>query len=217
MRNELAVIILCAAALTAPQAFAVKDLQVVGLFKNKAVLVIDGKRRVVATGQTTPEGVKVVSANSERAVLEVDGKQATYVLGGRTSTAFAKRDSQEVTIYKTGLGLFTAIGAINGLPVDFLIDTGASAVAMNERQASRVGVNYKLDGTPITVETASGSSRAYQVRLKVVKLGEITQRNVEAYVLVGGEEPKTVLLGMSFLGSLEIRNDGRVMHLQTKY
>ncbi len=112
--------------------------------------------------------------------------------------------------------MYTTVGSINGMPVNFLIDTGASAVAMSAAEAKRLGVNYKLEGERIQVRTASGISAAYRVQLDTVKVGDILQRNVNAFV-IEGNAPQMVLLGMSYLGRLKIRNEGSVMHLEQKF
>ncbi|RKZ34041.1 MAG: TIGR02281 family clan AA aspartic protease, partial [Gammaproteobacteria bacterium] len=53
---------------------AVEKVSVQALFKDMAVLVVDGKRRTLRSGQTSPEGIKLISADSKQAVLEIDGK-----------------------------------------------------------------------------------------------------------------------------------------------
>ncbi len=66
---------------TALLAQAVEKISILGLFKDKAIINVDGKRRVLASGQTSPEGVTLIAADSRKAVLEIDGRQATYALG----------------------------------------------------------------------------------------------------------------------------------------
>jgi len=56
------------------------QVQVVGLFPNAAVLLVDGQRKLVKAGQTGPGGVRVLSADSKGALLEVDGVQRSYGL-----------------------------------------------------------------------------------------------------------------------------------------
>jgi aspartyl protease family protein len=66
------------------------------------------------------------------------------------------------------------------------------------------------------VTTASGVERAWAVRLDTVRVGEIELRNIPAMVL-DGAQPETILLGMSFLGKLQISNEGQLMTLRQKY
>ena len=195
---------------------AIEKLEVQGLFSNKAVLMVDGKRHILAVGQTSPEGVKVISANSRGAVLEVDGKQKQYNLGNATvSTSFSKRKSQKETIYVNSGGMFMTFGNINGRSVRFLVDTGASAVSMNVDQAKHLGIRYDKIGTPAGVSTASGFVNAYRLRLKSVTVGNITEKNVEAFV-IDGNHPGPILLGMTFLGRLSVEHSGNAMTLLQK-
>ena len=198
-------------------AHAIEKLEVQGLFSNKAVLLIDGKRHILAVNETSPEGVKVVSANSRGAVLEVDGQQKQYNLGNTVtvSTAFTKRKSQKETIYINSAGMYMTFGNINGRSVRFLVDTGASAISMNSGQAKQLGIRYKRTGIPAGVSTASGFANAYRVHLKTVSVGEIRQTNVEAFV-IEGDHPGPILLGMAFLGHLSIEHSGNAMTLTQK-
>ena len=113
-------------------------------------------------------------------------------------------------------GMYTTVGAINGLPVPFLVDTGASSVAMNSDQARRPGIDFRVDGERVSVVTASGNMPAWRVMPDSVKLGDIEVKNVLG-VVIDGAEPGTTLLGMSFLNRLDISNDGQLMTLQLKY
>jgi len=198
-------------------AVAGMDVRVVGLFADRAVLLVEGKQHLLKTGQTSPEGVKLVSASSESAILLIDGKQVTARLDGRVSAA--KRPvaaAEEVQVWRNTTGMYTTVGSINGLPVSFLVDTGATQVAMNAGQARRLGIDYHVTGRPAEVTTASGVERAWLLMLDSVKVGELEVRNVAAVVLEGAQ-PEVTLLGMSYLGRMEISNDGRLMTLKKKY
>ncbi len=191
---------------------AIEQLEVQGLFSNKAVLMIDGKRHILAVGETSPEGVKVVAADSRGAVLEVDGKQKHYNLATTVSTSFAERKSQKETIFVNSGGMYMTFGNINGRSVRFLVDTGASAISMNTQQAKQLGIRYDKIGVPSSVSTASGFAKAYRLRLKSVTVGNITESNVEAFV-IDGNHPGPILLGMTFLGRLSVEQSGNAMTL----
>lgn len=195
---------------------AVDEVLVLGLFRDKVVLLIDGKRRVLSIGERSPEGVTLVSANSSRALLEIQGHRSIYKLGSRISTSFAKAESKQITIYRNPKGSYTTVGSINGFPVNLLVDTGASAIAMSGQEARRLGISYRLEGSRTRVQTASGTALAYGVRLATVTIGDIQQRNVRAFI-IEGEAPRTVLLGMSYLDRFNIINKGQVMRLEQKY
>jgi aspartyl protease family protein len=206
----------CALILIPLATYSAGQVTVLALFRDKVVLVVDGQRRVLSVGETAPEGITLISANAREAVLERDGRRRSYGLGSRISTAFAKRSLERVSIYRDTRGMFTTVGSINGYPVNFLVDTGATSIAMNAGQARRMGIPYRLEGRRVSVQTASGVSRAYAIKLDTVNVGEVLQRNVDAVVLAG-DLPREVLLGMSYLGRFRISNEGQVMHLERKY
>ncbi len=194
-----------------------QDILVLALFKDKAVLRIDGAQRTLRVGEVSPEGMRLISADSAQAVLEIDGKRSAYALGSHTSYATMGPAARSVVqIWRGAGGMYTTGGSINGMPVKFLVDTGASIIAMNSQDARRLGIDYQRSGTAGTVSTASGVERAYQVSLDSVKVGDILLRNVEAAVLEG-PYPPVVLLGMSFLGRVEMENQGSMLVLRQKY
>lgn len=215
MKKQLLILTAYLPLLFLTNAYAVEKLEVQGLFSNKVVLMVDGKRHVIAVGETSPEGVKVISENSRGAVLEVDGKQEQYNLGSSVSTTFAKRKSQKETIFINSGGMYMTFGNINGRTVRFLVDTGASAISMNTEQAKKLGIRYDKIGVPSGVSTASGFVDAYRIRLKSVSVGRITETNVEAFV-IDGNHPGPILLGMTFLGRLSVEHSGNSMTLLQK-
>ena len=112
--------------------------------------------------------------------------------------------------------MFRTVGSMNGYPVNFLVDTGASSIAMSSEQAKRLGINYKLNGKPTWVSTASGVEKAVTVNIDKVTISGVTIRSVEGLV-IEGSEPSTPLLGMSYLNRFKIINDGNLMRLKRKY
>lgn len=96
-----------------------------------------------------------------------------------------------------------------------MLDTGATTVAMNKSQAKQLGVDYRMKGERIVVSTASENVKGYRIRLKSVSLGKIKQRNVEAMV-IDGDHPGPILLGMSFLGNLKVEKEGKVMTIRQR-
>lgn len=199
-----------------PPVAAGMDVRVVGLFADRAVLLVEGQQHLLKVGQTSPEGIKLVSASSESAILLIDGEQVTARLDGRVSASKRPAAVQEVQVRRNTTGMYTTVGSINGLPVPFLVDTGATQVAMNASQARRLGIDFHVIGTPAEVTTASGVERAWSVILDAVKVGDLEVRNVSAVVLEGAQ-PVLTLLGMSYLGRIDISNDGQLMTLRKKY
>ena len=195
-------------------ACATTQIEVLALFKDKALISVDGKRRFLTAGRTSPEGVKLISATSQAAVLEIGGKVGTYKLGTRISDKFeGPPPGVAVRIWPDPHGMYGVDGSINGLPIHFLVDTGSTAIAMNRNQASRLGLQYRLNGVEGHTTTASGVEKAYYLKLKTVQVGEITLHDVEAAV-IDGDYPHEVLLGMSFLGRLNMSRDGSVLELK---
>lgn len=192
------------------------DIEVLALFRDQAVIRVDGTRHKLLPGERTPEGVRLVRTDTTGAVLEVDGRERRYPLGSRIQSRYAQAARDEVQIFRDGNGMFTTVGSINGMPVDFLVDTGATGVAMNSAQARRLGIDFRVTGEPGAAVTASRVERVYHVMLDSVRVGGIELRNVEASVL-DGPQPQRTLLGMSFLGRLEMQNDGQRLLLRRKY
>lgn len=188
---------------------------VVGLFSGQAVLEINSQQRLLKVGKTSQEGVKLISANSNGAVLEIDGVQKKYLLGSHIGTSFGPPPTQPVVSLWPTNGMYVTPGNINGFSVDFLVDTGASSIALNAATARRLGLDY-LTSRPVRVGTASGITVAYPVKLDLVQVGEIKLYNVEAMVL-DGTEPSRALLGMTFLGQLDMQREGERMDLKQKH
>jgi aspartyl protease family protein len=209
---SVAALLACAGAADAA------DIAVTALFSGKAVIVVDGgKPRTLSAGQSTPEGVRLVTATSESAVIEYEGKRQTLRLGEgtRVGSSAAGSGAAQVTLPVGPGGHFYANGAINGVAVRFLVDTGASAVGLSGDAARRLGINF-LNGQPGMVGTASGRIKAYRVTLDSVRVGDITLNNVTADV-IEGSYPQEILLGMSFLSRTQMKRDGDILTLVRRY
>ncbi len=196
--------------------YAVDKVTVVGLFKDKAILTIDGKQRLLATGKTSPEGVKLISANSREAVIEINGEQKTYQLGSHITNTFKEpTGGTTVSIAPDAGGMYLVNGSINDFQVNFLVDTGATLISMNKHHAKRIGLNYKIEGEEGLTSTAAGFAKVYRVKLKKVKVGNIELKDVDASVH-DGDFPDIILLGNSFLNRLYMSREGRLMKLEKK-
>ncbi len=215
-RKELIALLTILSLAVCGAASAGVKVRVSGLFKNKAILVIDGKQRLMRAGETSPEGVTLVESSSRRAVIEIDGVKSTHTLGSHIDGGYTEPESRTVRIYPDRGNMYLVVGSINGYPVNFVVDTGATLVSMNSRVARRLGIDYEVDGRPGLSQTASGIVKTFIVRLKRVKVGDIELTNVEGSVHEG-DFPTEVLLGMSFLGRLEMTREGGVLELRKKY
>jgi len=197
--------------------YAIDKIVINGLFQDKAIVTIDGKQRVLKKGNISPEGVLLIEADSKKAVIEIDGKQEVYTLGNHIGNSFKKStESKKLILTPDSGGMFNVTGSINGFNVRFVVDTGATLVSMNGNIAKRLGIDYKLIGKESQSYTASGKSKVYIVNLKKVKVGDIELTNVKGAVH-DGSFPVITLLGMSFLGKLDMKREGRIMELEKKY
>jgi aspartyl protease family protein len=210
------ILLLVALAGYAGLAPAVQKIAVIALFKDQALVQIDGQKRLLKAGTTSPEGALLVSADSKEAVIEVDGRRQSYRLGQHIASRFKTAKAQAtVRLWPDPAGMYSAQGSINGYPVQFLIDTGATEVAMNKHEARRLGIDYRATGIEAATATASGIARSFQVTLKEVRVGDIAVAAVPASV-IDGDFPKQLLLGNSFLNHVEMRRDGEMMELRKK-
>lgn len=191
------------------------DIMVLGLFKNKAIVKIDGKQRTLKKGKKSLEGVTLIWADSDSAILDIDGNEQEFKLGRHVSTNFKQKKLAEAIIAPTN-EMYSTVGFINGQQVKFLVDTGATWVVMNAHQARNLGINYRYIGKRSTASTANGVVPVYSVTLNKVRVGEIELRNVTAGVLEGSS-PREVLLGNSFLNRVEMQRQGQVMLLKQKF
>lgn len=202
-----------ALALAAAGAFAT-EVKLVGTFGDKAaILVIDGgEPRTVRVGRAAA-GVTVVSVERDRAVIEVEGARRSLARGQHYSSG-APDARQSVTLAADAHGHFFTEGAINGQPVRFVVDTGATVVALPASDAVRLGLDYRK-GAVALIKTAAGVVPVHQVRFDRVRLGAIEIASVEGVVIEQGLD--VALLGMSFLNRVEMKNEGQLMTLTRRY
>jgi aspartyl protease family protein len=114
--------------------------------------------------------------------------------GGGTVISVDAGGAAMIVLEQDRNGHYQVKGEINNQVITFLVDTGATDVAVPESMARRLGLSF---GPEITVMTAAGPSKAWMTRLNEVSIGGIRRRNVRAMITSG--EFNEVLLGMSFL------------------
>ena len=205
--------ILAAGGLACTAAWAT-SVSVMGLFTGKAIVSIDGgKPRTLNIGQTV-QGVKLLAADSDSASFDVDGKRRTLSMGQSFAGGPATAERQSVSLTADARGHFAAAGSLNGYPVSFLVDTGATSIAINAAEAKRIGIDYK-SGQAVGVGTAAGVVPAWRVKFNTVKVGSITVNHVDGLVVESGLN--VPLLGMSFLNRMEMKRDGQTMTLTQRY
>jgi len=117
---------------------------------------------------------------------------------------------KEIELLRNPYGHYVATGTINSYDVTFLLDTGASDIAIPESLADEIGLTK---GPAITVKTANGNTMAYRTRLDSVALGDIKLHDLNATILmnISGDE---VLLGMNFLKHFEITQKGNTLTIR---
>jgi len=212
MRSRLFACAFAAAALHA----AATDVNVIGLFPGKAVVVIDhGAPRTLAIGQRTAEGVVLLSADSRSATFEIDGKRQVLEMGQHVETARENVGRATATLAPDGMGHFSTQGQINGSSVRFLVDTGATLVSLPASEARRLGIDLRSARRAMS-QTANGTVAVYRVTLDSVTVGGITLYNVDA-VVHESNALGVVLLGMSFLSRTQIHEDGGNLVLEKRY
>ena len=116
---------------------------------------------------------------------------STAPVGGRT-----------VSIPRDGRGHFQAEGRIDGQRIGFMVDTGASVVALNETSAARFGLRPSRSDYNATVTTANGTIKAARTRIAMLDVGGLIVRDVDAMVLPDAALSEN-LLGLSFLSRLK--------------
>jgi aspartyl protease family protein len=181
----------------------------------QALLVIDGQPRVVEVGATV-QGVRLLSLSGTQAEVEVGGQRRVLVAGasqvrvGGGESPSASAGGSEIVLSAGAGGHFTTDGQINGKAVTFLVDTGASAIAMGQADADRLGINYKSAPRGFA-GTANGRIPVNLVTLSSVRVGDVEVANVEAVVMPSALQH--VLLGNSFLTRFQMKRDNDTLRL----
>ncbi len=191
------------------------SVKVIALFNNKALLMVNGEQKIVKKGETF-NGVKLESSSSRGALIRFsDGQEKMLNINQSISHGFAVPDKSKVTVYANQSGMFMIQGRINGRSTQFLLDTGATSVAISQDEADRLGLPYESSQRKY-VSTASEVVPVWNITLDHVTVGDISVANVDAVVLEGSQ-PRNPLLGMSFLQHLKLNRNGTVMTLEQKY
>lgn len=188
-----------------------------GTMGQQALLVIDGGNpRAVRVGDAA-QGVKVISVGAGEAQVEIAGLRRTLRVGDApvaVGGGISSSGASKIVLTAGSGGHFMTMGSINGQSVQFMVDTGATVVALSQVDAQRMGINY-LQGTPVTMRTAGGDVQAHRVMLSRVRVGEVELTNIEAVV-----QPTPlpfVLLGNSFLTRFQMKRENDLMTLERRF
>ncbi len=180
-----------------------------GLFAGNRSDKVDLRTGVLFSAIWIGIGLFLIAAYSQR-----EGFARLWAgMTGEINPASVQSAGQSVTIRKSNDGHFWANVSINGQPIRMMVDTGASAIALDPADARRVGIDTDSLLFNIPVQTAAGPSRAAAIRLQTVSIGPIIRDNVPASVMIatGGVS----LLGMGFLGDVsELSAQGDTLTLR---
>ncbi len=126
------------------------------------------------------------------------------------NTLILSGDIKELVLQRNRMGHYVADGRINSQPVTFMLDTGATDVAIPEAIARRLNLRR---GPAATYQTANGDAQVYLTRLNEISLGDIKLSNIRATINPGYTSDE-ILLGMSFLKHLEFSQRGNTLTLR---
>ncbi|MCY7371804.1 MAG: TIGR02281 family clan AA aspartic protease [Polaromonas sp.] len=211
----------CVIALTALFIASIAQAQsvaIAGMMGAKALLVIDGGAPKSLAAGETHQGVKVISVTGDHALIEQDGKRRVLRVGDApvalSSVGASAGRGTRITISEGSGGHFITAGQINGRAVQFMVDTGASSVAMGAIDAERAGLNFKA-GEPVRLSTANGISQGWRIKLNSVRIGDVEVFDVDA--VVTPQPMPFMLLGNSFLSRFQMRRENNLMTLDRRY
>ena len=194
-----------------------QSVMLTGTIGNRAILVVGGGApRTVAPGESL-QGVKLVSVQGDQAVVEAGGKRVLLRMDSPVSVGGSgggNSGGSRIVLNADSRGHFLTPGAINGRPVSFMLDTGATTVALSAADATRIGIDFQK-GTPVMMNTANGVAQGYRLRLSSVRVGDVEVYDVEA--IVSQQPMPYVLLGNSFIGRFSMRRDAEQLVLDKRF
>jgi len=124
--------------------------------------------------------------------------------------SFVSGSQSVLVLQRNRMGHYVTSGQINGYPVTFLLDTGATDVAIPQQVADVIGLPY---GTPMRVGTANGNATAYRTEIQNLTIGELDFGQVRASILPGMKDNQ-ILLGMSALKQVEFSQRGEQLTIK---
>ena len=182
-----------------------------GMLGSKALLVVDANLPKAVGAGDEYQGVKVIAVTKEEATVEVNGARRTLRLGEAPVSVGARGGSgKRVTLMADSRGHFINSGTINGRVMQYMVDTGASTIAIGRTDADRMGLNYQ-GAEPVRMNTANGVAQGWRIKLDSVRLGDVEVLGVEA--IITPQPMPYVLLGNSFLTQFQMTriNDQMVL------
>ncbi len=194
-----------------------QSVAMTGGMGSKALLVINGGAPKALAAGDIHQGVKVVSVSPDQTVVEVSGKRQTVSLGGApVSVGGGLGGAQGTSIVLTAGsgGHFVTSGLVNGKSVQFLVDTGATSVAMGADEARRLGIAFEK-GQKMYTSTANGTVPTFRVSLTSLRIQDVEVFNVDATVVPQGMP--YLLLGNSFLTRFQMKRENDTLTLTKRF
>lgn len=213
--HRLAAALLALTAMLLSMAAAAQSVQLAGQMGAKALLVIDGQTAALAVGESR-SGVTLRSLEPGQARVEWGGRISLLTVGGapvRVGGGAPEASGRSIVLPVGPGGHFLAQGQINGRAVRFMVDTGATTIAMGQAEAQRLGLDLG-SAQRVLMQTAGGAVPGHALTLSAVTVGEVTLANVQAVVMPA--PMPFVLLGNSFLSRFQMRRDNDVMRLELR-
>jgi aspartyl protease family protein len=209
--------LIAALVAAAPIALHAQSVSMAGsIGDTKALLMINGAPHTLSVGSTV-KGVTLKRVSPGQAEVEIDGKLLTVAMGGAPASVGGGggggASGREILIAAGPGGHFMTSGQINGKAVQFMVDTGATTVALSRSEAERIGVDWKQGQRGLS-QTAGGVVPVYVVSLTSIRIGDVEVFGVNATIIP--VEMPFVLLGNSFLSRFSMRRDSDVMKLEKK-
>jgi aspartyl protease family protein len=180
---------------------------------SSATLVIDGGSPVTIDVGHTVSGVTLHSADRNGAEVSVGGRRRSLPLVPYRGSV-SRGTAASVTLTANGAGHFFTQGYVNGSPVPFILDTGATWITMSRGQADQIGLDYE-SGRGAYAQTASGMVAGWRFSVDSVRVGDLELYDVGAMV-IDAEAPPVALLGMSFLNQLDMERSGSSLVLRRR-
>lgn len=188
-----------------------------GSMGSKALLVVDGGTPKALAAGETHRGVKVVAVRADQVTVEVGGKRQSIDLGGAPVSiggGGGGSGGTQIVLTASSGGHFVTSGSINGRATQFMVDTGATSVALSADEARRMGINYE-QGERGQGSTANGVIPIWRVTLKSLRIQDVEVYGVEAVVVPSGMPH--VLLGNSFLTRFQMKRENDMLTLTRRF
>ncbi len=213
-RCDLWAAMIAALVLTSATA-AAQTVTLAGRMGDRALLVVDGKPHTLAVGAAAGN-VRLLRWAGDVAQVQIGDQVRALQVGGapaRMGSAPERPASREIVLTAGPGGHFTTLGAVNGKPARFMVDTGATLVAMGRDEAQRLGLDLS-GATQGMTQTANGPTPILLVTLGSVRVGEVQVSNVGAAILP--QPLPYLLLGNSFLSRFQMQRHNDEMRLQLR-